>query len=100
MALWCSGAKFTHYWLGFSQEAYNNIPTETKVVHLVGAVQNAVVGEEGRQTAAVLLRRLLSAEFFEFFPKLPVEQQAQLKQQLLLTLQMEVSQQLRRKVWL
>lgn len=80
------------------QDAYNNIPTETKVIHLVGAIQNADVGEEGRQTAAVLLRRLFSAEFFEFFPKLPFEQQTALREQLLLTLQMEVSQQLRRKV--
>lgn len=81
-----------------AEEAYNNIPTETKVVHLVGAIQNADVGEEGRQTAAVLLRRLLSAEFFEFFPKLPFEQQTALREQLLLTLQMEVSQSLRRKI--
>ncbi|KAF9815034.1 hypothetical protein SFRURICE_010592 [Spodoptera frugiperda] len=81
-----------------AEEAYNNIPTETKVVHLVGAIQNADVGEEGRQTAAVLLRRLLSAEFFEFFPKLPFEQQTVLREQLLLTLQMDVSQQLRRKI--
>lgn len=80
------------------QELYNNIPTETKVVHLIGALQNVDVGEDGRQTAAVLLRRLLSAEFFEFFPKLPMEQQAALREQLLLILQMELSQQLRRKV--
>ncbi|XP_049887445.1 importin-5 [Pectinophora gossypiella] len=81
-----------------AEEAYNNIPTETKVVHLVGAVQNVELGEEGRATAAVLLRRLLSSEFFEFFPKLPFEQQAMLREQLLLTLQMDVSQQLRRKI--
>lgn len=68
------------------------------MVYLVGAVQNGDVTEEGRQTAAVLLRRLFSAEFFEFFPKLPFEQQALLREQLLLTIQMDVSQQLRRKV--
>lgn len=68
------------------------------MVYLVGAVQNGEVTEEGRQTAAVLLRRLFSAEFFEFFPKLPFEQQALLREQLLLTIQMDVSQQLRRKV--
>ncbi|XP_047523500.1 importin-5 [Pieris napi] len=81
-----------------AEEAYNNISTETKVVFLVGAIQNADLAEEARQTAAVLLRRLLSAEFFEFFPKLPFEQQAMLREQLLLTLQMDVSQQLRRKI--
>ncbi|KAI8430139.1 hypothetical protein MSG28_000535 [Choristoneura fumiferana] len=78
--------------------AYNNIATETKVLYLVGAIQNGDVSEEGRQTAAVLLRRLFSAEFFEFFPKLPFEQQAMLREQLLLTIQMDVSQQLRRKI--
>lgn len=67
-------------------------------MHLVGAVQNVELGDEGRQTAAVLLRRLLSAEFFEFFPKLPFEQQGMLREQLLLSLQMDVTQQLRRKV--
>lgn len=88
----------TSWNIGYKQEAYNNIPTEAKVVHLVGAVQNVELGEEGRQTAAVLLRRLLSAEFFEFFPKLPFEQQVLLREQLLLSLQMDVTQQLRRKV--
>lgn len=64
----------------------------------MGAIQNADLGQDCRETAAVLLRRLLSAEFFEFFPKLPFEQQAMLREQLLLTLQMDVNQSLRRKV--
>ncbi|CAH2099620.1 unnamed protein product [Euphydryas editha] len=81
-----------------AEKVYNDIPTENKIVLLVGAVQNADLGEDGRETAAVLLRRLISAEFYEFFPKLPFEQQAMLREQLLLTLQMEVSQQLRRKI--
>lgn len=68
------------------------------MLHLVGAIQNADLGDDGRQSAAVFLRRLLSSEFFEFFPKLPFEQQTMLREQLLLTLQMDVSQQLRRKV--
>ncbi|CAG4963657.1 unnamed protein product [Parnassius apollo] len=81
-----------------AEDAYNNISTETKVVHLVGAIQNGDIGEEARQTAAVLLRRLFSAEFFDFFPKLPFDQQTMLREQLLLTLQMNGSQQLRRKI--
>ncbi|XP_028039951.1 importin-5 [Bombyx mandarina] len=81
-----------------AEDAYNNIPTETKVVHLVNSIQNADIAEDVRQTAAVLLRRLFSAEFFEFFPKLPFEQQTVLREQLLLTLQMDLSQYLRRKV--
>ncbi|XP_023934112.1 importin-5 [Bicyclus anynana] len=81
-----------------AEKVYNDIPTETKVVHLVGAIQNADLGEDCRETAAVLLRRLFSAEFFEFFPKLPIEQQIMLREQLLFTLQMEVTQSLRRKI--
>ncbi|XP_050354155.1 importin-5 [Nymphalis io] len=81
-----------------AEKVYNDIPTENKVVLLVGAIQNADIGEDGRETAAVLLRRLISAEFYEFFPKLPIEQQAMLREQLLLTLQMDVTQQLRRKI--
>lgn len=67
-------------------------------MHLVNSIQNADIAEDVRQTAAVLLRRLFSAEFFEFFPKLPFEQQTVLREQLLLTLQMDLSQYLRRKV--
>ncbi|KAL4704553.1 hypothetical protein ACJJTC_016104 [Scirpophaga incertulas] len=81
-----------------AEEAYNNIPTETKVLHLVGAIQNVDLGDDGRQSAAIFLRRVLSGEFFEFFPKLPFEQQAMLREQLLFTLQMDISQQLRRKI--
>lgn len=48
--------------------------------------------------SAVLLRRLFSSEFQEFYPKLPVESQAQLKEQIILAVQQEQSDQMRRKV--
>lgn len=51
------------------QEAYNNLPVESKVTFLLSSVHNASMGEELRQMAAVLLRRLFSAEFMDFFPK-------------------------------
>lgn len=52
-----------------SQEAYNNLPVESKVTFLLSSVHNAGIEEELRQMAAVLLRRLFTAEFMEFFPK-------------------------------
>lgn len=33
------------------------------------STEAAAVGEEGRQLAAVMLRRLITSEFEEFFPK-------------------------------
>ncbi len=56
------------------------------------------MGEEGRQLAAVMLRRLISSEFEAFFPKLPAEQQAQFKGQLLLVLQQEPNKNVRKKL--
>lgn len=80
------------------QEAYSNLPVESKVTHLLAAIHNAGIGEESRQMAAVLLRRLFSNEFQEFYPKLPPEAQAQLKDQIILAVQQEQSDQMRRKV--
>lgn len=51
------------------QELYNNLPVETKVTYLLSSLHNAAMEEELRQMAAVLLRRLFSTEFMEFFPK-------------------------------
>lgn len=48
--------------------------------------------------SAVLLRRLLSSEFSDFYPNLSPEQQASLKEQILIGIQLEQSNQLRHKV--
>ena len=37
--------------------------------------QSGGVAEEGRSLAAVMIRRVITAEFSEFFPKLTAEQQ-------------------------
>lgn len=71
---------------------------EAKVSHLLNAVHNATLGDEARQMAAVLLRRLFSNEFMEFYPKLPPESQAQLKEQVILAIQQDQSISLRHKV--
>ena len=54
--------------------------------------------EEGRQLAAVMLRRLLSTEFTEFFKNLNDEQKAQFKAQVLTLLHNEPNNQMRRKL--
>ncbi|XP_017777748.1 PREDICTED: importin-5 [Nicrophorus vespilloides] len=81
-----------------AEETYSNLPIESKVSHLLAAIHNASLGEESRQMSAVLLRRLFSTDFSEFFPKLPPESQAQLKEQILLGIQLDQSNQLRHKV--
>lgn len=49
------------------QDAYNNVPREVKVTHLLATIHNGHQSEEARQMAAVLLRRLFSSEFLEFY---------------------------------
>ena len=56
------------------------------------------IPDEGRQLAAVMLRRLLSSEFQEFFRKLPEEQKAQFKSQILTLLQNEHHNAMRKKM--
>ena len=52
------------------QESYEGLPIEQKVNILLGAISNAAeIPEEGRQLSAVMLRRLFSSEFDEFFGK-------------------------------
>ncbi|KAG8277165.1 Importin-5 [Homalodisca vitripennis] len=85
---------------GLTKEAYNALPLETKVVYLLNTVQNqgSPRTDDERQMAAVLLRRLFTAEFNEFYSKLAPEAQQQLKEQLLLAVQMEQVDSLRRKI--
>lgn len=49
------------------------------LLFLALTTEAANCGEDGRQLAAVMLRRIVTGEFDDFFPKLPVEQQAQFK---------------------
>lgn len=48
--------------------------------------------------SAVLLRRLFANDFMDFFPKLPTESQTQLKEQILLAIPLDQSNQMRHKV--
>lgn len=74
------------------------MPVNTKVSHLLGAIHNANLGDEARQMSAVLLRRVFSNDFMEFYPKLPPESQTQLKEQVLLAVQQAQTELLRHKV--
>lgn len=81
-----------------AEESYEQLPVEQKVTLLLGAVSNAAeIPEEGRSLAAVMLRRLFSSEFEEFFNKLPEEQKAVLKDQIINCVQNEPSKNVRRK---
>uniref|UniRef100_A0A182VXX6 Importin N-terminal domain-containing protein n=1 Tax=Anopheles minimus TaxID=112268 RepID=A0A182VXX6_9DIPT len=81
-----------------AEEVYNGLPCETKVPHLLGTIQNPQMAEDARMLAAVLLRRLFSSEFHEFYEPLPPESKEPLKQQILLTLQQTESGSMRRKI--
>ncbi|XP_077293524.1 karyopherin beta 3 isoform X2 [Arctopsyche grandis] len=81
-----------------AEEAYNNIPIETKVTFLFASLHDASMDENMRSMSAVLLRRLFASDFQDFYPKLPPEGQAQFKQQVLQTLQVQQSPVVRKKV--
>uniref|UniRef100_A0A1A9WGS4 TOG domain-containing protein n=1 Tax=Glossina brevipalpis TaxID=37001 RepID=A0A1A9WGS4_9MUSC len=81
-----------------AEEAYSNVPRELKVTHLLATIHNGQQSEETRNMAAVLLRRLFTSEFLEFYKELPQESQAQLLQQILLAVQQDVTPGLRRKI--
>lgn len=67
--------------------------------HLIIAIQDGNLSEEARQMSAVLLRRIFSNDFLDFYPKLSPDNQLQLKQQVILAIQNEQqSVQLRNKV--
>jgi len=82
-----------------AEESYEQLPVEQKVSILLGAVSNAAeIPTEGRSLAAVMLRRLFSNEFEEFFGKLPEEQKTLLKGQIITCVQNEPDKNVRRKV--
>lgn len=51
----------------YLQEAYTNLPVEVKVTQLLASIQNKYMDEEARLMAAVLLRRLFTSDFNEFY---------------------------------
>lgn len=81
-----------------AETAYDGIPATNRALFLLGALGPAAGPEDMRVLAAVLLRRLLSTEFDECFPKLPAETQLQVKQQLLVSIETEASNTMRKRL--
>ncbi|XP_037944288.1 importin-5-like [Teleopsis dalmanni] len=50
-----------------AEDAYNELPRAVKVTHLLGSIHNGQQAEDHRQMAAVLLRRLFTSEFLDFY---------------------------------
>jgi len=81
-----------------AETTLEGIPVETRATYLLSLMRNGAVGDDVRQMAAVLLRRVISNEFEEFYSKLSAENQTQLKNELLLTIQSENQSNMRRKI--
>ncbi|KAL1132390.1 hypothetical protein AAG570_010345 [Ranatra chinensis] len=80
-----------------AEKAYNDLPTASRLILLLNSIQNVALEEDQRQMACVLLRRLFSSEFSDFYPKLPAEAERELKSRVLSMLHTEQSDNLRRK---
>ncbi|KAJ6632921.1 Importin-5 [Pseudolycoriella hygida] len=81
-----------------AEKVYNNLTVEVKVTNLLTALHDANIDLGKQEIAAVLLRRLFSSDFQEFYSKLPPESQAQLKEQLLLAIQQDRYPSVRQKI--
>lgn len=57
---------------GLLQDAYNSMQVGDKVTHLLLALQTKTLSEQARQMAAVVLRRLFSTHFQEFYPNVSI----------------------------
>ncbi|KAI9554129.1 hypothetical protein GHT06_019401 [Daphnia sinensis] len=81
-----------------AETTLDGIPVETRATYLLASMRNTSVGEDVRQMAAVLLRRVISNEFEDFYNKLTPENQVHLKNELLATIQTETQAGMRRKI--
>lgn len=81
-----------------AETTYDGIPASSRSVFLLGSMTNQANDEQVRTLAAVLLRRLFSNDFEKCFPELPAEAQAQIKNQLLLSIENEANNTLRKRV--
>jgi hypothetical protein len=81
-----------------AEETYESVPATTKIPLLINTMTNVTCQHEVRSMAAVLLRRIYTASFEEFWPQFPPEAQAQLKERTLLSIQSEPNAALRKKI--
>jgi len=81
-----------------AEETYEGVPATTKIPFLINTMTNVGCQLEVRSMAAVLLRRIYTSSFEEFWPLFPPEAQAQLKERTLLSIQNEQDGVLRKKI--
>lgn len=82
-----------------AEKSYEALSTDQKAQLLFAALPHGGdIPDEGRQLAAVMLRRLLSTDFEEFFGKLPEEQKVRFKTHMLTLLQSEPTASVRKKL--
>ncbi|XP_041352900.1 importin-5-like [Gigantopelta aegis] len=81
-----------------TEQAYEQIPTPTKLQFLINTIRNSDTSIENRSLANVLLRRLFSNSFEEFWPSLSRELQEAIKRELMLAVQEELTPPVRKKV--
>jgi len=82
-----------------AEQSYEALPLDQRAQLLFTSLPvSAGIPDEGRQLAAVMLRRLISNDFNEFFDKLPDEQKAQFKAEMLNLLQSETNRIVRKKL--
>lgn len=56
----------------FLQETYQSLPLESKVLYLFNAVQDQTGDVDEKHVAAVMLRRLMSNDFLDFFTNVSI----------------------------
>ncbi|XP_013418000.1 importin-5-like isoform X1 [Lingula anatina] len=81
-----------------AEEAYEAITIQSKLPLLLTTVKNGNTGVEVRTMAAVLLRRLFTTSFEDWWPALPEDIRGVMKEQLLLAIQGESMQPVRKKI--
>lgn len=81
-----------------TEEVYDKIPVAQKVAYLVAALRNADNAIEVRTLAAVLLRRLFTNDFNDWWPTVPEELQFGVKTELMKAIQEELTPPVKRKI--
>ncbi|XP_071084426.1 importin-5-like [Haliotis cracherodii] len=81
-----------------SEQAYEGIPIPSRLEFLIRTVRNADTSIETRSLANVLLRRLFTSNFEEFWPQVTEDLKNAIKKEMLLAVQEELTPPVRKKV--
>ncbi|KAL3846795.1 hypothetical protein ACJMK2_017751 [Sinanodonta woodiana] len=80
------------------EETYENIQITEKLTYLVRAIRSTENAIEVRTLAAVLLRRLFTSNFEDWWPQVPPDLQRGVKEEILKAIQEELTPPIKRKV--